>query len=88
MQKYLSLTGHVYDPAVLFMSTDDFDELSADDMAVFLSGGENRRGRLTTVCVAAGSKNFSACADEEIQVIQDADRSKFAAEMASADLGP
>src|ERR1700675_1248750 len=35
VQKYLTLTGHVYDPAILFMSVDDFADLSAGDKASF-----------------------------------------------------
>ena len=50
MQKYLPLTGHVYDPAIIFMSADAFDELSADDKASFtaaakLAGAASRRSR-------------------------------------------
>src|ERR1700693_3762087 len=40
VQKYLTLTGHVYDPAILFMSIDDFDALSAEDKQSFIEAAK------------------------------------------------
>ncbi len=36
VQKYLTLSGHVYDPAVLFLSVDTFNDLSAEDKKSFI----------------------------------------------------
>ena len=86
VQKYLSLTGHVYDPAVLFMSTDDFDELSADDKRSFIDAAKLAGDASREFAAAAEAKGVSELAQTGMQVIKDIDRSKFAAEMASANV--
>jgi len=86
VQKYLSLTGHVYDPAILFMSTDDFDDLSADDKRSFIEAANLTGDASRQFAVAAEAKGVSELAQSGMQVIKDIDRSKFAAEMASANL--
>ncbi len=40
VQKYLSLTGHVYSPAIFLMNKGDFDKLSADDKKAFLDAAK------------------------------------------------
>jgi TRAP-type transport system periplasmic protein len=86
VQKYLSLTGHVYDPAILFMSTDDFDELSADDKRSFIEAAKLAGDASRQFAAAAEAKGVSELAQTGMQVIKDIDRSKFAAEMAPANL--
>ena len=86
VQKYLSLTGHVYDPAVLFMSTDDFDELSVDDKRSFIDAAKLAGDASRDFAAAAEAKGVSELAQTGMQVIKDIDRSKFAAEMASANV--
>jgi tripartite ATP-independent transporter DctP family solute receptor len=86
VQKYLSLTGHVYDPAILFMSTDDFDELSADDKRSFIEAAKLAGDASRQFAAAAEAKGVSELAKTGMQVIKDIDRSKFANEMASANL--
>jgi TRAP-type transport system periplasmic protein len=86
VQKYLSLTGHVYDPAILFMSTDDFDELSADDKRSFIEAAKLAGDASRQFAAAAEAKGVSELAQTGMQVIKDIDRSKFAAQMASANL--
>jgi tripartite ATP-independent transporter DctP family solute receptor len=86
VQKYLTLTGHVYDPAILFMSTDDFDDLSADDKRSFIEAAKLAGDASRQFAAAAEAKGVSELAQAGMQVIKDVDRSKFAAEMASANL--
>jgi TRAP-type transport system periplasmic protein len=86
VQKYLSLTGHVYDPAILFISTDDFDDLSADDKRSFIEAAKLAGDASRQFAAAAEAKGVSELAQTGMQVIKDIDRSKFAAEMASANL--
>jgi tripartite ATP-independent transporter DctP family solute receptor len=86
VQKYLSLTGHVYDPAVLFMSTDDFDELSVDDKRSFIDAAKLAGDASRDFAAAAEARGVSELAQTGMQVIKDIDRSKFAAEMASANV--
>ena len=85
VQKYLTLTGHVYDPAILFMSIDDFDELlSADDQRSFVEAAKLAGAASRQFAAAAEAKGVPELAQAGMQVIKDVDRSKFAAEMASA----
>jgi len=85
VQKYLTLTGHVYDPAILFMSIDDFDELlSADDQRSFVEAAKLAGAASRQFAAAAEAKGVPELAQAGMQVIKDVDRSKFAAAMASA----
>ncbi|HML07555.1 MAG TPA: DctP family TRAP transporter solute-binding subunit [Xanthobacteraceae bacterium] len=84
VQKYLSLTSHVYDPAILFMAVDSFDALSAADKDSFieaakLSGEASRR-----FAAAAERDGVAELARSGMKVVADIDREKFAAAMASA----
>jgi tripartite ATP-independent transporter DctP family solute receptor len=84
VQKYLTLTGHVYDPAILFISIDDFDELSADDKRSFIEAAKLAGEASRKFAAAAEAKGVTELAQEGMQVIKDVDRAKFAAAMASA----
>jgi tripartite ATP-independent transporter DctP family solute receptor len=84
VQKYLTLTGHVYDPAVLFMSIDDFDALSAEDKQSFIEAAKLAGDASRKFAAAAEVKGVSALEQAGMQVVKDVDRSKFAAAMASA----
>jgi tripartite ATP-independent transporter DctP family solute receptor len=84
VQKYLTLTGHVYDPAILFMSIDDFDELSAEDKRSFIEAAKLAGDASRGFAAAAEAKGVAELAQAGMQVIKDVDRSKFAAAMASA----
>jgi len=84
VQKYLTLTGHVYDPAILFISIDDFDELSADDKRSFIEAAKLAGDASRQFAAAAEAKGVTELVQAGMQVIEDVDRSKFAAEMASA----
>jgi tripartite ATP-independent transporter DctP family solute receptor len=84
VQKHLTLSGHVYDPAILFMSSDDFDELSAEDKLIFIDAAKLAGDASRQFAAAAEAKGVSELAQSGMQVIKDVDRSKFAAEMASA----
>lgn len=84
VQKYLTLTGHVYDPAILFMSIDIFDELSDDDSRSFKAAAKLAGDASRQFAAAAEAKGVTELAQAGMQVIKDVDRSKFAAEMASA----
>jgi tripartite ATP-independent transporter DctP family solute receptor len=84
VQKYLTLTGHVYDPAILFISVDDFTELSADDKQTFIEAAKLAGDSSRKFAAAAEAKGVSDLAQAGMQVIRDVDRAKFAAAMASA----
>lgn len=54
VQKYLSLTGHVYDPALILMSEDAFNELSPDERTQFTEAAQ---------AAAHASREFAAAAE-------------------------
>ena len=84
VQKYLTLTGHVYDPAILFIAVDTFDDLSTEDReslieAAKLCGETSRR-----YAADAEKTGVAQLAQSGMQVVTDVDRSKFSAAMSSA----
>jgi TRAP-type transport system periplasmic protein len=84
VQKYLTLTGHVYDPAILFISTDDFDDLSPDDKQSFIEAAKLAGEASRQFAAAAEAKGVSELAQAGMQVFKDVDRGRFAAAMAPA----
>jgi TRAP-type transport system periplasmic protein len=83
VQKYLTLSGHVYDPAILFIAIDTFEDLSADEKSAFaaaarLAGDASRR-----FAAAAQKNGVAQLAQAGMKVVTDVDRTKFAAAMAS-----
>ena len=84
VQKYLTLTGHVYDPAILFMSVDDFDDLSAGDKNSFIETAR-LAGEASRQFAGAAEKNgVTELAQSGMEVVADVDRAKFATAMAQA----
>jgi tripartite ATP-independent transporter DctP family solute receptor len=84
VQKFLTLSGHVYDPAIIVMSADAHDDLAPSDQALMLAAA--RRG-------AAASRSFAATAETSgvaalqqagMQVVAKMDRARFVAAMAPA----
>lgn len=84
VQKFLTMSAHVYDPAIIVMSPDSYDDLSAEDKAIF--GDAAKLG-------AAASRQYAAAAEESgvatlrqagMQVVTEIDRARFAAAMAAA----
>jgi TRAP-type C4-dicarboxylate transport system substrate-binding protein len=84
VQKYLTLTGHVYDPAILFISNDDFDDLSPDDKQSFIEAAKLAGEASRRFAAAAEAKGVSELAQAGMQVFKDVDRRRFAAAMAPA----
>jgi tripartite ATP-independent transporter DctP family solute receptor len=77
VQKYLSLTGHVYSPALLIMSKATFAKLSKEDQAALrdaarLGGAANRQKVL-----ADESSGVETLRKAGMQVVTDVDKSKF-----------
>jgi tripartite ATP-independent transporter DctP family solute receptor len=83
VQKYLTLSGHVYDPAVLFLSVDTFNDLSAEDKKSFIEAA-TLAGQASRQYAAAAQKNGVAQLEKDgMKVVADVDRQEFAAAMAS-----
>lgn len=84
VQKFLTLSGHIYDPAVIVMSTDLHHDLSPDDRTII---------REAAKIGAIASRRFAAEAEltgvavlkaAGMQVLSRIDRTSFARAMASA----
>jgi TRAP-type transport system periplasmic protein len=84
VQKYLTLSGHIYDPAAFLMSKDLYDELSPDDRQAFTEAA--RLGGLASREFAAGAEanSISLLQQEGMQIISSIDKAKFADAVAPA----
>jgi tripartite ATP-independent transporter DctP family solute receptor len=84
VQKYLTLSGHVYDPAILFIAVDTFDDLSVDDKKSFLEAAK-LAGEASRKFAADTEKNgIGELQQSGMTVVADVNRANFAAAMASA----
>lgn len=84
VQKHLSLTGHVYSPAVFLMNKDLFDKLSDTDKQAFLEAAQEG-AKANRARVDADEK--SAVADlraKGMQVVDSVDKSRFLTALAPA----
>jgi len=84
VQKHLTLSGHVYDPAILFMAVDTFADLSADDKKSFVEAAKLAGEASRRFAAAAQKDGVAQLAQWGMTVVADVDRAKFAAAMASA----
>ena len=84
VQKFLTMSGHAYDPAVFIMSADLSNDLSADDKAGF--GEAARAGAVASRRFAADAEKAGVVALQQsgMAVQSDIDRQRFATAMASA----
>jgi TRAP-type transport system periplasmic protein len=82
VQKHLSLTGHVYSPAIFLMSKGAFDKLSAADKTAFLEaakeGAKVGRARVDE----DDSKGVAELRSKGMTVVESLDKSKFVAQLA------
>ena len=79
VQKYLSLTGHVYSPAIFLMNKASFDKLSAADKQAFIDAAKEgvkvNRARVDE----DDSKGVAELRAKGMQVIDNVDKAKFQA---------
>ncbi len=77
VQKYLTLTGHVYSPALILMSKAKWDKLSADDKQIFLAAAKEavkaNRARIDD----DERKAVGDLESKGMQVVTTVDKSKF-----------
>jgi TRAP-type transport system periplasmic protein len=82
VQKHLSLTGHVYSPAIFLMNKAAFDKLSAADKTAFLeaakAGTKVNRARVDE----DDTKGVSELRAKGMTVVENVDKSKFVATLA------
>jgi len=79
VQKHLSLTGHVYSPAIFLMNKASFDKLSAADKQVFLDAAAEavkvNRARVDE----DDAKGVSELRSKGMTVVENVDKAKFQA---------
>ena len=84
VQKFLTLSAHVYDPAVIVMSSDTHDDLSAEDRAVLLDAAKTGARASRTLAADAEVAGVALLKQAGMQVLTGIDRARFTAAMASA----
>jgi tripartite ATP-independent transporter DctP family solute receptor len=84
VQKHLTVSGHVYDPAILFVSIDTFEELSDEDKKAFVAAAKLAGEASRKYAAEAQAKGVATLASAGMQVVADIDRAQFAAAMAGA----
>lgn len=84
IQDHVSLTGHVYSPAVVAMSKVHWDGLSAEEQAWFVEAGK-AAAAAARATVSANEENGIALLQENgMEVVTDLDKAAFAAAVAPA----
>lgn len=82
VQKHLSLTGHVYSPAIFLMNKASFDKLSADDKKAFIEaareGTKMNRARVDE----DDAKGVAELRSKGMSVVENVDKAKFVAVLA------
>ena len=84
VQKFLTLSGHVYDPALIVMSSDANDDLPAEDRAIILAAAKTGARASRSFAAAAEGSGVAGLKQAGMQVLPGIDRARFAAAMASA----
>jgi tripartite ATP-independent transporter DctP family solute receptor len=84
VQKHLTLTGHVYSPAVILMNKGTFDKLSAADKKIFLDSAKEavkvNRARVDK----DDANGVAELRKKGMTIIENVDKSKFLATMGPA----
>ena len=84
VQKYLTLSGHVYDPAIVFISPDVYGDLSDADKAAFVEAAKLAGEASRKFAGEAQAKGAAELESSGMQVTKEIKRDSFVAAMASA----
>jgi TRAP-type transport system periplasmic protein len=84
VQKYLTLSGHAYDPAVLLMSSDAFEDLSHDERTGFVAAAKLGAAASRSFAAKAEAEGIAALQKAGLTVQTSIDRSSFVNAMAGA----
>lgn len=77
VQKHLSLTGHVYSPAIFLMNKAAFDKLSAADKAAFIEAAKEGTKANRARVDEDDAKGVAELRGKGMQVIDNVDKAKF-----------
>jgi TRAP-type transport system periplasmic protein len=81
VQKHLSLTGHVYSPAIFLMNKASFDKLSAADKQAFIDAAREATKANRARVDEDDAKGVAELRSKGMQVIENVDKSKFVAQL-------
>lgn len=84
VQKHLTLTGHVYSPALILMNKAAYEKLSAADKQVFLAAAKEAAKANRARVDEDDAKGVAELRAKGMTVIDNPDKSKFVAALASA----
>lgn len=84
VQTYLTLTGHVYDPAVIIMSADTFDALSEADKRAFKEAARLAGQRSRKIASEVERTGVAALKADGMAVIEQVDKLAFAERVSTA----
>jgi len=79
VQKYLSLTGHVYSPCVFMMNKASFDKLSAADKTAFLDAAKEAVKANRARVDEDDAKGVAELRAKGMNVVENVDKAKFVA---------
>ena len=82
VQKYLSLTGHVYSPCILVMNKAAYDKLSAADKQAFVDAAKLATKANRARVDEDDAKGVAELRAKGMQVVENVDKSKFVATLA------
>jgi len=77
VQKYLTLTGHVYSPAIFLMNKASFDKLSADDKRHFLEAAKVAVKANRDRVDADDARGVQELRSKGMQVVDNVDKGRF-----------
>ncbi|KAA5610009.1 TRAP transporter substrate-binding protein [Rhodovastum atsumiense] len=83
VQRFLSLTGHVYDPAVLAASPDTLEELSPEDRTILAEAARTGARVSREAAGAADASGVAALRQAGMQVVDGIDRAAFGRALAA-----
>ncbi len=84
VQKYLTLSGHVYDPAVIVMSVDAFEDLDEGGKEAVIAAAKVGAAASRAYAADAQAKGVAELAQAGMQVTSEVDRAAFVAALAGA----
>jgi len=82
VQKHLSLTGHVYSPAIFLMNKGAFEKLSAADKQAFVEAAREAVKANRARVDEDDAKGVAELRSKGMQVVENVDKSKFVATLA------
>lgn len=82
VQKHLTLTGHVYSPALILMSKSAWEKLSAGDKGIFLDAAREAVKANRARVAEDDTKGVAELRNQGMQIVENPDKSRFMAALA------